>query len=142
MLMQPIDAETDWTSYVVLSLLRKWAVLPRSGEARLPGLVETAGNLGTSSLAAIAVGSVFELTEACLGRPLGMERCYACSLAEDEKTVVGMLGIGSDRGLPIARDMPIGLLNALSVAAVSARRLLGEHGILAPVSAQCSSGPR
>lgn len=127
-LMQPIKPESDWTSYVTASLLRRWEALRESGDAPLPRLVELAAGLGTTSIAAVALGSVFRLAEACLGRPLNLERCCAPDLGEDACAVIHMLSDAQPEGVPLAfRNAPPGLFSTLASAVASARWFLSEH---------------
>lgn len=128
MLMQPIELKPAWDRNVVASLLRTWAAQHRSGEGALPGLVESAAKLGMTSLLAVALGSVFRLTEACLGRPVNLERCCTPDLSGDARAVIHMLSRAQSDGPPAAlRDAPPGLFNALASAVASARWLLSKH---------------
>lgn len=128
MLVQPIKAESDWTSYVAASLLRRWAALRQSGDAPLPRLVELAAGLGTTSVVAVALGSVFRLTEACLARPINLERCCTPDRGGDARAVIHMLSCAQAEGVPLAlRDAPLGLFSTLASAIASARWLLSEH---------------
>lgn len=128
MLMQPIEVESDWNSFVTASLLRRWAALRGSGEGPLPGLVELAAELGTTSFLALALGSVFQLTEACLGRRLNLMRCCAPDLGDDARSVVHMLEGARGECVSLAlAGAPRGLFNALASAVASARWILTEN---------------
>jgi hypothetical protein len=128
MLMQSVKAESDWTSYLAAGLLRRWAALRRSGEAALPGLVATAAGLGTTPIIAVAFGSVFQLTEACLGRPLDMEGCCTPEPRPDAHAVLHMLDAQQGAGMALdLRGATPGLFGALVSAIASVRRLLSEQ---------------
>lgn len=134
MLMQPIEPDLDWRAHVAVRLLRRWAALRLSGEAQLPGLVGLATELGICSATAVAFGSVFQLTEACLERPLEAECCCSLDLSSDEHAILHMLRSAPSRGAPLAsHSIPHGLPGALAWALASAKRLsippeAGDYG--------------
>jgi hypothetical protein len=129
MLMGPIEPEMSWASLVTVRLLRRWVAVRALGRPALAGLVEIAGELGVSANVAIALGSVFQLTEACLERPLEAECCCAALLSRDERAVLLMLGASAMLRPPSTpRGIPHGLPAALGWAIESARRMLGQDG--------------
>ena len=130
MLMQPLKAEQKWTTFILANLLEKWSAARVSGVAPLPALIELAPKLGIPSDLAAAFGSVFELAEACLGRPLKVERCCSASLQEGERALIRMLqNASSEGGAAVFGEKSRELADALAVAATSASRLLApqEH---------------
>lgn len=139
MLMSRIEPGMSWANLVTVRLLRRWAAARALGRPALAELVEIAGELGASANVAIALGSVFQLTEACLDRPLEAECCCAAMLSRDERAVLLMLGNVASRGATSApRGIPHGLPGVLCWSIESARRLLGEDcGSLSAEPAQC-----
>ena len=130
MLMQPLQAEQKWTTFILSNLIQKWSAAREAGIAPLPALIEIAPGLGIPSGLAAAFGSVFELAEACLGRPLKVEQCCSASLQDGEQTLIRMLQTASSEGAAaVFGEKSRGLADALVVAATSANRLLApqEH---------------
>ena len=130
MFMQPLRSEQKWTTFILSNLLESWSESRMSGAAPLPALIELAPKLGISSLSAAAFGSVFELAEACLGRPLQVERCCSDSLHADERALIRMLQTASAERSPAAfAEASSELADALALAAKSAALLLApqEH---------------
>lgn len=127
MLMAKIDASAHWRHFLVVRLLRRWGAEGAAGGAQLPSLVGLASELGERPETAIAVASLFQLTESCLGRPLRAECCCSHELGGDEQAILLLLDAAS--GLAPGRStaaIPHGLPAALAWAAKSVRLLLGE----------------
>lgn len=130
MFMKPLKAEQRWTTYILSALLENWSASRAQGAAPLPALIELAHRLGLASIAAAAFGSVFSLAEACLGRPLTVQRCCSNELPAGEWALIHMLDTSLQEGDAVALGASSGeLFDALLVAATSARRLLApqEH---------------
>lgn len=130
MYMKPLKAEKSWTTYILSTLLENWSTSRAAGTAPLPALIELAHKLGISSISAAAFGSVFDLAEACLGRPLSVKRCCSDDLRAGEWALIHMLNASVREGDVAAFDAASGeLIDALVAAATSARRLLApqEH---------------
>jgi hypothetical protein len=130
MYMKPLTAEQSWTTYVLSMLLENWSASRAAGTAPLPALINLARKLGISTISAAAFGSVFDLAEACLGRPLSVKRCCSDDLPAGEWALIHMINAGVREGDAAALDAaPVGLVDALVAAATSARRLLApqEH---------------
>ena len=126
--MQPLKAEQKWTTFVLANLLQKWSAARASGTAPLPALVELAPDLGIPSGLAAAFGSVFELAEACLDRPLRVEQCCSAGLQDGERALIHMLQTASsEEGAAVFGEKSRGLADALLVAATSANRLLAPQ---------------
>jgi hypothetical protein len=127
MLMARIDTSAQCRHFLVVRLLRRWSAEGASGGAQLPSLVSLAGELGERAETAIAIASLFQLTEPCLGRPLRAECCCRPELGGDEQAVLLLLdaapGLAPGRS---TRPIPHGLPGALVWAAKSVRLLLGE----------------
>ena len=123
-----VDSGLDWTDLVTVRLLRRWVAAREELGNPFPSLVDLAKQLDCPAEAAVALGSLFQLTEGCLGRPLEAECCCSRSIGEDEKAVLLMIAAASDPDLPAAtREIPHGLPGALVWAASSVRRLLGPN---------------
>ena len=63
MLQTPIEPRLAWSDYVVVRLLRRWAAVRASEGKALPNLVGLAKEIGEPVEAAIALHSLFQLTE-------------------------------------------------------------------------------
>jgi hypothetical protein len=125
MLMAPVEAATHWRDFIVVRLLRRWYAEGATGNNKLHSLVSLACELGVQAQAAVAVASLFQLTEACLGRPLEAECCCSRKLTRDERAVLMLLDNAPSLGPGKASHaIPHGLPAALLWAAASVRQLL------------------
>lgn len=139
MLMTPIELPTPASSHRIVRLFRRWAAGAELGPARLPATVRLGRRIGIGPEAAIALASMFQLTEACLGRPLEAECCCSPALSRDERALLMMLAAplpaGSHRAFP---TIPHGLPAALHWAIASVRALLGPYFVVrAPDVSKC-----
>lgn len=143
MLMTPIEPSLPRSSYRIVRLLRRWEAGSELGAARLPLLVRLGSRLGLPPEAAIALASMFQLTEACLGRPLKAECCCSPRLSRDERAVLMMLAAPTPAHPHAANSViPHGLPGALLWAVASARQLMGERsGPDTRRLASCPFGP-
>lgn len=108
----------------VVAVLRAYAGVRGSGAPLLPRLIGFAAEQGLGETATVALASVFELTEACLGRPLLPGQGEA--LSADEEGVLLLLASANDVGSHCgSRAVPHGMPGALAWAARSAVRLTG-----------------
>jgi hypothetical protein len=121
-----VEIGLDWSDLVTVRLLRRWVAARTEQGAPFPALVALAHELGCPAEAAVALGSLFQLTEGCLGRPLEAECCCSRAIGEDERAVLLMIAAAPAPGLPAATsEIPHGLPGALAWAASSVRRMLG-----------------
>jgi hypothetical protein len=130
MFMKPIEAEQSWPTYVLAKLQESWSASRAARAAPLPALIQLAHRLGISSISAAAFGSVFDLAEACLGRPLSVKQCCSDDLQSGERALIHLLDAGTQEGDAAALGAASHeLFDALVAAATSARRLLApqEH---------------
>lgn len=127
MLMTPIAPALPQASHRIVRLLRRWAAGAELGTARLPSLVRLGRRIGVAPEASVAVASMFQLTEACLGRPLQAECCCSPSLSRDERAILVMLAsplpASPHQAVP---SIPHGFPGALYWAIASVRRLNGD----------------
>lgn len=141
MFMAPIEPSPRRHDYVVVRLMRRWVATNGSGEPQLPALVKLGRRLGLEPQAALAIASMFQLTEACLGRPLEAECCCNPHLSPDEQAILTMLSIALPAGPHQAcQSVPHGLPGALMWAVASVRRLVGETHAMARPMAGCPFG--
>lgn len=121
--MESITAANDSMATVV-EALRCYAQARQHDRPALPAMIALAEDSGLSAPAAVALGSVFEITEGCLGRRLVPGEMGAHILSGDEQAVLRLLAcpdaIGSHRG---TAAIPHGLPGVLVWAIRSARRL-------------------
>jgi hypothetical protein len=108
----------------VVAALRCYAATRAARRAPLPEMIAMAAGQGLVESATVALASVFELTEACLGRALATGE--GAALSADETGVLLLLAsaeeVGSHSG---SRAVPHGMPGALAWAARSAVRLTG-----------------
>lgn len=127
MFMAPIDPFPPRQGHRIVRLMRRWAAEGREGHRRLAGFVAFAGTIGVQPVAAVAIASLFQLTEACLGRPLVAECCCSRRLSRDEHAVLLMLTTAPaahpHQSFP---QIPHGLPGALLWAIESVRTLTGD----------------
>ena len=132
MLMTPIEpplppASYRPASYRIVRLVRRWAAGAELGHDRLPSMVRLGRRIGIAPETAIALASMFQLVEACLGRPLQAECCCISSIERDERAILMMLRtavpLGPHQASP---SIPHGLPGALHWAIASVQKLLGE----------------
>ena len=126
MFMAPIEPSPGRSPYVVVRLLRRWAAAGVADD-RLPSLVRLGTRLGIGAHAAVAVASLFQLTEACLGRALVAECCCSPHLSRDERAILALLAAEMpSRPNQASASIPHGLPGALVWAVASVRQILGE----------------
>jgi len=114
MLMAPIEAGSHWRDFIIVRLLRRWCAEGTAGNNQLPSLVGLAAELGVQAQAAVAVASLFQLTEACLARHLEAECCCSPALSRDEQAVLMLLDAApSLRPGEASSSIPHGLPAAL-----------------------------
>jgi hypothetical protein len=136
-----VESGLDWSDVVTVRLLRRWVAARAELGNPFPSLVALAHQLDCPAEAAVALGSLFQLTEGCLGRPLEAECCCSRSVGEDEKAVLLMIAAAPDLDQPAAtREIPHGLPGALVWAASSVRRLLGPNAA-EPLATQAGGCP-
>jgi hypothetical protein len=134
MLIERIEPRRVWTEHVIVRLLRRWTAAREAGRNSTASLVELAAELAEPAMVAVALDSLFQLTESCLGRPLRAESCCSRTLGADERAVLLMITTADAPGAPYAApEIPHGLPGALSWAVTSLRCLLADRlGALAP----------
>lgn len=108
----------------IVAVLRAYAGARGTGAPLLPRLIGFAAEQGLGETATVALASVFELTEACLGRPLLTGD--GARTSADEEGVLLLLASAGDVGSHCgSRAVPHGMPGALAWAARSAVRLAG-----------------
>lgn len=112
---------------VIVRLLRRYALCRESGEAPLPALIELGGRLGVAPPAAVALASVFQITEGCLGRALIVAPGCSRRFSRDEQAVLLLMATTGAGPVHTSRAAPHGLPGVLVWAVASARRLCGDH---------------
>lgn len=122
MFMAPIEPPRH--GHRIVRLMRRWAAGDGGEGRQLPGFVAFAGTIGVEPVSAIAIASLFQLTEACLDRPLVAECCCSRRLSRDERAILLMLATARPhQGFP---PIPHGLPGALLWAIESVRKLTDE----------------
>lgn len=126
--MERIEQPDTDGELVVVRLLRHYrGVHDRDeGGGALASLVALGQKLRLPPAGSVALASVFQLTEAVLGRSLVTECCCSCNYSADERAVICLLGAR----LPCIAgtgtvEIPHGLPGALAWAILSVRSLCG-----------------
>lgn len=123
--MMRVEHDLADVERAVVRLLRRYTVCQQINAAPLPLLTELGSELGIAAPPVVALASVFQLTEACLGRPLIAECCCSPSTSTDERALLLLLTRARDAGPALgSSDVPHGLPGALAWAVASTRRLL------------------
>ena len=122
--MVRLEPELSDPERIVVRLLRHYVVCRQVGEEPLPPLTRLGGELGIPAPAVVALASVFQLTEGCLGRPLIAECCCNRSLSADESALLLLLKRTDAEPALGSSDILHGLPGALVWAVASTRRLL------------------
>lgn len=122
--MAPTEPEQMRGDRIVVQLLRRYAASCDIGEQVLPPMVEVGSRFGLTGSAVVAFASVFEITEACLGRRLVTSCCSERALGSDERAVLQLFACAGDAGpVHTTRTVPHGLPGVLVWAVASANRL-------------------
>lgn len=125
-----VEVTLDWGDLVAVRLLRRWVAARSAAEPPFPALMVLAHELDCPAELAVAMGSLFQLTEGCLGRPLDAECCCSRTIGEDERAVLLMVAAAPDPDGSASEAIPHGLPGALAWAAVTVRQLLGSGGTM------------
>ena len=139
MFMAPIQPPLG---HRMVRLMRRWTAEAREGGPQLAGFVTFAATLGIQPMAAVAIASLFQLTEACLGRSLVAECCCSRRMSRDERAILLLLGTARPahphQSFP---QIPHGLPAALLWTVESVRKLTGDFADLATARpARCPFG--
>lgn len=125
--MTPIARERTWSELVVVRLLRRWTSVRGDAHAVLPSMVALAGEMGATPQAAVSLASVFQITEALLGRPLAAGRSCDARFRRDECATLLLLEEGEGAGpVNTSRAVPHGLPGVLVWAVRAARMALSD----------------
>lgn len=108
----------------VVAVLRSYVAVRGTAAPLLPTLIAFAAEQGLGETATVALASVFELTEACLGRTLVAGAGDAMS-ADEEGVLMLLASVGDLEPHCGSRAVPHGMPGALAWAARSAVRLTG-----------------
>lgn len=115
---------------LVIMHLRCWAGSRAAGDLVLPVLVAMADELGIAGQVAVALDSMFSLTEACLGRALAVESGDSRRLGADELAVLALLDQGRHiSGAHTPHPIPHGLPGVLAWATVAVRQGFARNGL-------------
>lgn len=110
---------------VFVRLFRKWSAARLAGLNPLPHMQVLAAPFAPAPDLILACASLFELTEAHLGRPLEPECCCGSTLSRDEAALIGLLRHAPDAGQAMASTaIPHGLPGAIRWAAFAVLRAL------------------
>jgi hypothetical protein len=127
MVVDQREAALEWSDLIAVRLLRRWAMCRETAVNPLPRMVELGTGLGLLPDTAVALASLFQLMEGCLGRPLRVDACPSGSIGSDERAVLLLIATAPGPGRPLASEtIPHGLLSALAWAVWAVRRLLGD----------------
>ena len=127
--MERIVAPAGDGERAVVRLLRHYCTMRDQDDdgSSLSRLVALGRSLRLPPAGIVALASVFQLTEAVLGRRLVAGCCCSRCLSGDERAIVRLLGSRMPAVPGTATpDIPHGLPGALAWAVLSARRLCGD----------------
>lgn len=128
---------------IAVLALRRYGRARQCDEVMLHAMSGFASDHAISTHAIIALTSVFELTEACLGRLLNAQQREGGPQTSDEEAMLMLLSNGAGVGSHCGSDaIPHGLPGALAWAVRSANKLCGRQWTQAPASfSACPFGP-
>ena len=133
MFMAPIEPFPPRQGHRIVRLMRRWAAQRHEESRQLAGFVSFAGTIGVQPIAAVAIASLFQLTEACLGRSLIAECCCSRRLSRDERAILLMLSTApAAHPHQSCSQIPHGLPGALLWAIESVKKLTREFAAPAP----------
>jgi hypothetical protein len=128
-------------AFRVIRMLRRWVASGMMDSPRLPAMVRLAKRIGIEPQAAVALASLFQLTEECIARPILPECCGSSRLSSDERAILLMLSVARSRPPRSTADIPHGLPGALLWAVESVRRLLPFEAAPSRTVQQCPFRP-
>lgn len=127
MLIGKIEPDLAWRDFVVLRMLRRWVAAKAAQRRPLPSLMSLATELHQPFEIAVALDSLFQLTEGCLDRELRAECCCCRELVADERAVLALIATAPP---PFAGQaspaIPHGLPGVLCWAVATVRAALGH----------------
>ena len=125
----PINDGLAWGEFLVVRMLRRWAACRIEGSDALPSLIDLGADLGAPPPLAMALQSLFHLTEACLGRDLNTACVCDTSLTRDELAVLQLVRVANPARLA-TRAVPHGLPGVLAWTAATTRLMLQIDSVL------------
>ena len=125
------------TELLIVRLVRRWAAAGILEEDALMAMTRLVTDAGEPPTIAVALHSVLQITEDCLGRPLQASCHPGLELSCDEQAMLRLIASAPDPGTKSgATDVPHGLPGVLCWAVASLRRCLGLDGY-APGTQPC-----
>lgn len=126
MLMSRLEPQLTSCQLMVVRLLRRWAAAADCDDGALSSVMALAAELGLCPMLSVALTSLFQLVEGCLGRKLKTECCCSLALSADEVAILLLLSNATVVDCRVAgAEMPHGLPSALAWAVETIRRLAG-----------------
>ena len=108
---------------VIVRLLRGYVACGETQQRCLPSLIALGSNLGIGAFVAIALASVFQLTESCLRRKLITMCCCSEDLSSDERAILQLMETETVGAAFSVSPIPDGLSGALLASRRSAAYL-------------------
>ncbi|WP_205480313.1 hypothetical protein [Sphingomonas arenae] len=116
------------TELLIVRLVRRWAAARMLGEDALLGMTRLIAHAGEPPAVAVALHSVLQITEECLGRSLEASCPGTLQLSCDEQAILALISRAPELGAPHGTtDVPHGLPGVLCWAVASLRRMLGDR---------------
>ena len=128
MRLEKIEPRRTWIEAVIVRLFRRWVAARAQGQSMIVSLSALGTELNAPLMLPVALDSLFQLTEFCLGRPLRAECCCSTACSSDERAILLLIAHGpdADRVSPSAA-VPHGLPGALVWAATSVRVIIADE---------------
>lgn len=133
MRLERVKREKTWLEIITIRLFRRWVAAREEGQCTTSSLTDLARRFAAPMMLAVALDSLFQLTEACIGRPLEAECCCTPNCNSDERAILLLISLAPEAGpTSSSSQVPHGLPGALVWAARSVCAIVsGESGPIA-----------
>lgn len=123
---------------LIVRLFRRWAAAQALDEDALGAIIRLADEAERPVVLAVALHSVLQVTQECLGRPLEPSCHGSAHLSRDEQALLALLAhAAKSAGVRSTAEVPHGLPGVLCWSVGSLRRLLDEEVTSAASPARC-----
>ena len=122
-----IEARRTWTEALIVRLFRRWVAARAEGRNTMVSLSALGAELNAPLMLPVALDSLFQLTESCLGRPLEAECCCSTECSPDERAILLLIALAPGAGSAASSAaVPHGLPGALVWSATSVRAIIAD----------------
>lgn len=128
MRLERIEARRSWIEAVIVRLFRRWVAARAEGRNTMVSLSVLGAELNAPLMLPVALDSLFQLTESCLGRALQAECCCSTECSPDERAILLLIALAPGAGTTASSAaVRHGLPGALVWAATSVRTIIADE---------------